>query len=131
MLILPDIKAGVIVADPPLAFATWSRKGEGRSPQHHYSCLSFEQLAAIPVASVAAPDCSLFLWIPLRSVFLVEPIMRAWDLPSAVSALPGLSRIAAVSAGSWAAATAPGSTWRSAGWGVADLRGESWPECGK
>ena len=56
----------------------WSRKGEGRSPQHHYSCLSFEQLAAIPVASVAATDCFLLLWIPLRSVFLVEPLMRAW-----------------------------------------------------
>jgi len=78
MLVLPDIKAGAIVADPPLAFATWSGKGEGRSPQHHYGCLPFEQLAAIPVASVAAPDCFLLLWIPLRSVFLVEPLMRAW-----------------------------------------------------
>jgi hypothetical protein len=48
MIVLPDISAGAIVADPPLAFATWSRKGEGRSPQHHYTCLSFEQLAAIP-----------------------------------------------------------------------------------
>jgi N6-adenosine-specific RNA methylase IME4 len=76
MLVLPDIKAGAIVADPPLAFATWSRKGEGRSPQHHYGCLSFEQLAAIPVAR--APDCFLLLWIPLRSVFLVEPLMGDW-----------------------------------------------------
>jgi N6-adenosine-specific RNA methylase IME4 len=78
MLVLPDIEAGAIVADPPLAFATRSRKGEVRSPQHHYGCLSFEQLAAIPVANVAAPDSFLLLWIPLRSVFLVKPLMRAW-----------------------------------------------------
>jgi N6-adenosine-specific RNA methylase IME4 len=79
MLILPDMRAGAISADPPLRFQTWSAKGEDRSPQHHYACPPFEQLAAIPVASVAAPDCFLFLWIPLRSVFLVEPLMRAWD----------------------------------------------------
>jgi N6-adenosine-specific RNA methylase IME4 len=26
----------------------------------------------------AAKNCFLFLWVPLRSVFLVEPLMRAW-----------------------------------------------------
>ena len=78
MIVLPDIAAGAIVVDAPLAFATWSRKGEGRSPQHHYACLSFEQLAAIPMARVAARHCFLFLWIPLRSVFLVEPLMQEW-----------------------------------------------------
>ena len=40
--------------------------------------MTFEQLAAIPVANVAAADCFLLLWIPLRSVFLVKPLMRAW-----------------------------------------------------
>jgi N6-adenosine-specific RNA methylase IME4 len=78
MLIPDNINARLITADPPIAFETWSRKGEGRSPQHHYRCAAFEQLAAIPVASCAAPDCFLLLWMPLRSVFLVEPLMRAW-----------------------------------------------------
>jgi len=77
MIVLPNIKAGAVMADPPLAFATWSSRGEGRSPQHHYRCLSFDALAAMPIADVAAPDCFLFLWMPLRSVFLVEPLMRA------------------------------------------------------
>jgi N6-adenosine-specific RNA methylase IME4 len=85
-MILPDIKAGVIVADPPIAFETRSRKGEGRSPQHHYNCMSFNKLAAIPVASAAAPDCFLFLWVPLRSVFLVVPLMEAWGFTFSGSA---------------------------------------------
>ncbi len=89
MLILPDINAGLITADPPIPFKTWSRKGEGRSPQHHYKCSAFEQLADIPVASIAAPDCFLLLWIPPRSVFLVEPLMNAWGSSSAVLDLPG------------------------------------------
>src|SRR5262249_12947878 len=70
--------AGDILADPPIPFVTWSPKGEGRSPQQHYRCAAFDELAALPVASVAAPHSFLFLWIPLRSVFLVEPLMRAW-----------------------------------------------------
>ena len=51
MLKLPDIEPGVILADPPIAFTTWSRKGKGRSPQRHYGCLTFEELNAIPIAS--------------------------------------------------------------------------------
>jgi N6-adenosine-specific RNA methylase IME4 len=71
-------QAGAILADPPLAFHTRSPKGEGRAPQHHYRCMQFEELAELPIASIAAADCSLFLWIPLRSVFLVKPLMQAW-----------------------------------------------------
>jgi N6-adenosine-specific RNA methylase IME4 len=79
MLKLPkNKKFNAIMADPPIPFTTWSRKGEGRTPQHHYKCEAFDKLAAIPVASVAARDCFLFLWVPLRSVFLDEPLMRAW-----------------------------------------------------
>jgi N6-adenosine-specific RNA methylase IME4 len=76
---LPRIKAGGIMADPAIPFMTWSPKGLGRTPQNHYKCEAFDKIAAIPVASVAAPDCFLFLWVPLRSVFLVEPLMQAWD----------------------------------------------------
>ncbi len=77
MLVLPDIEARAIVVDAPLAFATWSRKGEGRSPQHHYSCMTFEQLAAIPVANVARPTAFCCCGFHC-SVFLVKPLMRAW-----------------------------------------------------
>jgi N6-adenosine-specific RNA methylase IME4 len=79
MLILPsDINAGAITVDAPIPFKAWSYKGEGRSPQHHYKCSAFDELAAIPVASCAAPNCFLLMWMPLRSVFLVKPLMDAW-----------------------------------------------------
>ena len=68
-------QAGAIMVDPGIAFRAYSAKGEGRSPQRHYECTPFEELAALPVASIAAEDCFLLLWIPLRSVFLVEPLM--------------------------------------------------------
>jgi N6-adenosine-specific RNA methylase IME4 len=72
------MRAGAIMADPGLAFACCSAKGEGRSPQAHYHCTPFAELPEFPVANIAAADCFLFLWIPLRSVYLVEPLMSAW-----------------------------------------------------
>ena len=83
---LAGLNAGAILADPPLAFQTRSLKGEGRSPQHHYACLSFDELATLPVAGLAAADCFLFLWIPLRSVFLVKPLMSVWGFAFSGSA---------------------------------------------
>src|SRR5262245_7848806 len=77
------MRAGAIMADPGIAFRAYPAKGEGRSPQQHYECTPFEELAALPVAGIAAEGCFLFRWIPLRSVFLVEPLMRAcgWTRP--------------------------------------------------
>jgi N6-adenosine-specific RNA methylase IME4 len=72
------MRAGAIMADPALAFTCRSAKGERRSPQAHYRCTPFAELAGFPVADIADTDCFLFLWIPLRSVYLVEPLMRAW-----------------------------------------------------
>jgi N6-adenosine-specific RNA methylase IME4 len=67
-----------ILVDPPLAFRAYSRKGENRSPQKHYRCMTIAALKALPIAEIAAPDCFVFVWIPPRSVFLVEPLMCAW-----------------------------------------------------
>jgi N6-adenosine-specific RNA methylase IME4 len=73
-----DMKFGAIMADPGIAFETYSPKGEDRSPQRHYRCDPFEDLAKLPVADFAAADCFLALWIPPRSVFLTRPLMEAW-----------------------------------------------------
>lgn len=83
---IAGLGAGAILADPPLAFQTRSPKGEGRTPQHHYLCLTFEELAALPVASIAAADAFLFLWVPLRSVFVMRPLMEAWGFAFSGSA---------------------------------------------
>ncbi len=53
----------VIYADPPWTFATYSRKGKGRSAEAHYGCLGFEDICAIPVADWAARDSILLLWV--------------------------------------------------------------------
>jgi N6-adenosine-specific RNA methylase IME4 len=67
-------KYGVIYADPPWSFRNWSAKGTGRNAVSHYDCLGFETLAALPIGSLAAENCALFLWA-------TDPLLpRAFDL---------------------------------------------------
>jgi N6-adenosine-specific RNA methylase IME4 len=52
----------IFYADPPWSFVTYSNKGKDRSPERHYPTMSLAELCALPVGSLAAPDCALFLW---------------------------------------------------------------------
>ncbi len=67
-----------ILADPPWRFKTYSAAGLGRSAEAWYDCLSIDEICAIPVENLAAPDCVLFMWTTdpfLRESFRV---LDAW-----------------------------------------------------
>jgi N6-adenosine-specific RNA methylase IME4 len=51
---------GVILADPPWDFKTRSHKGEGRSAKAYFDTMTVEEIAALPVADLAAKDRALF-----------------------------------------------------------------------
>jgi N6-adenosine-specific RNA methylase IME4 len=74
----PGRRYGVIYADPPWSFRTWSLKGTGRSAISHYDCLDFPALAALPVAELAADDCALLLWAPDPFLQRAFDLIRAW-----------------------------------------------------
>ncbi len=75
---LQDGHYGVILADPPYAFQTYSEKGKGKSADQHYRCHCVGQLAALPVGRLAAPDCVLFLWIPWPFMPYAFTLIPAW-----------------------------------------------------
>ena len=60
---LPSGPFGAILADPPWAFRTYSKKNvapaRGVQP---YAVMSLADIAALPVGQVAAKDCLLFMW---------------------------------------------------------------------
>lgn len=72
MMALPTIEGGfkVILADPPWQFnSLWGGRpkqteaGYGsRAIDAHYDTMSIDDICALPVANVAAPDCVLFMW---------------------------------------------------------------------
>lgn len=53
----------LILIDPPWTFRTWSKKGEGKSPQSHYSVMQMDKIRALPVADLAADNCLLLCWV--------------------------------------------------------------------
>jgi N6-adenosine-specific RNA methylase IME4 len=75
---LPKGKFGVIYADPNWLFETYSAAGEGKSPQRHYRCLPDSDLHSLPVASVAAENCALFLWVTWPKIESALRLIREW-----------------------------------------------------
>ena len=79
----PNKKYNVIYADPPWAYNNFSSgKAKGStiygSAAHHYTCLSPEQIKAIPVDNIAAKDCWLFLWATYPNLPIALDVMQAW-----------------------------------------------------
>ena len=79
----PDHQFRAIVADPPWHFksrtalqtANWNSR---RDAEKHYCVMSVDDIAALPVASLAAKNSHLFLWTTgpcLRQAF---DVMQAW-----------------------------------------------------
>lgn len=75
---LPTGQFSLIYADTPWRFALRSSKGEKKSPQSHYQCMSLDDIKALPVASVAAPDCLLFMWATAPMLPQALEVMAAW-----------------------------------------------------
>lgn len=69
---------GVIYADPPWRFVTYSKKGLGRSAEAHYDTMSFDELCSLPVARWAKPDAVLLLWITDPMLPKGLELMSAW-----------------------------------------------------
>ncbi len=80
----------VIMADPPWRdrdqmshTKTWSEVGIGSGGQYE-STMSDEEIAALPVSKIVAPNAALFLWVTWPKLFddkMVSPvgaIMKAW-----------------------------------------------------
>jgi N6-adenosine-specific RNA methylase IME4 len=78
-LALPNKVYGVIVADPPWRFEPYSREsGLDRSADNHYPTSGVEDIAALPVANIAAHDCVLFLWATAPCLEFALAVMKAW-----------------------------------------------------
>lgn len=69
----PNLQRGkyrVILADPPWQFnSLWGGRPKkignnypSRAIDAHYDTMTIDEIAALPVADLAAPDCVLFMW---------------------------------------------------------------------
>lgn len=75
---LPRNHFGLIYADPPWRFETWSEAGEGRSASQHYDTMSLEQMMALPIAELCLEDVVLLMWIIWPMLPEALELIKAW-----------------------------------------------------
>lgn len=76
---LPQGHFKAILADPPWSFRLWRKDtGNGRLAESHYSTMAMDEIAALPVADLAADSCVLFMWACWPSLPDALRIIEAW-----------------------------------------------------
>lgn len=77
---LPPGPFGSILADPPWSFMTYGKKRTipHRGAAEHYLTMTAEDMRALPVASVAARNCALFMWVVDSHLAEAVDLGRAW-----------------------------------------------------
>lgn len=78
---LADLPQGcwdILVCDPPWKFQVYSPRGLGKSADRHYPTMTLDDIKALPVADLAAPNCALFLWATAPMLPEALATMAAW-----------------------------------------------------
>jgi N6-adenosine-specific RNA methylase IME4 len=70
---------GAILIDPPWQFSNRTGKvGPEHRRLHRYQTLSFGEIAALPIETLALPKSHLYLWCPNALLLEALTIMKAW-----------------------------------------------------
>ena len=77
-MLLPNKKYGVIYADPPWSFKTYSEKGKDRSPEKHYPVLSIADIIRLPVDRIAKDNAVLLMWVIDPLLDQAFKVIDAW-----------------------------------------------------
>ena len=78
MISLPNKKYGVIYADPPWSFKTYSDKGKDRSPEKHYPVLNLGDIISLPVSRIAKDNAVLLMWVIDPLLDQAFKVIDAW-----------------------------------------------------
>lgn len=73
---LKPLNYGLILADPPWNFETYSEAGQGRGPK--YDTMSIDEIFDLRVADLALDDCLLALWVTDPFLEIGLEALSAW-----------------------------------------------------
>lgn len=73
-------KYDVILADPPWKFEHWGKQDvRSRDAAVHYKVMELEDICKLPIASLAAENCALFLWTTWPHLLKSFEVINAWE----------------------------------------------------
>lgn len=79
---LPRKHYGAILADPPWRFKPYAAPSPDaagrRDTERHYQTMSIDEIKAMPVRQIAAPNCYLMLWCSWPFLPQGLEVMKAW-----------------------------------------------------
>jgi N6-adenosine-specific RNA methylase IME4 len=75
---VPLFRYGLIMADPPWLYKTWSNSGSPKNAENQYQCQSLDWVKSLPVGDLAAPDCVLWLWATNPLLDKAFEVIKAW-----------------------------------------------------
>lgn len=70
-------KYNIIYADPPWQYRLIPKRARPVS-RSHYPTMSIADIKALPVRSLAAKDCALFMWITFPCLQEAMEVLSAW-----------------------------------------------------
>jgi N6-adenosine-specific RNA methylase IME4 len=80
ILAFPTKQYGVGLADPGWWFEPYSRlTGMDRAADNHYATSPLEQIKALDVLSIMAPDSVMFLWTTVPMLMQAGAVLAAWE----------------------------------------------------
>lgn len=71
---LPKGKYSIIYADPPWTYYAGGYKNQNQ----HYDSMSLEEICQLPIGSLAAEDCILFMWVTFPMLDQFVDVLRCW-----------------------------------------------------
>lgn len=69
---------GVVLADPPWDFKTWTRDYAAKTPSRHYRTQHLSWIKSLPVAQLARDACALVLWGTAPMIRQALEVLDAW-----------------------------------------------------
>jgi len=75
---LKPFSFGLIMADPPWDFRTYSQAGQKKGAASHYDVMSLAAIKALPVGHLAGKDCVLWLWATHPMLPQQIEVVAAW-----------------------------------------------------
>lgn len=90
-------KYRVILADPPWSYNNSGTRG---AAANHYPTMSIDDICALPVTRLAAPDCALFLWATWPLLPEAMRVIQSWGFEY-VSGFPWIKIIGHPSVSLW------------------------------
>ena len=73
----PDERYSVILADPPWSYRDKCNSGE-RGAGYKYDVMSLDDIKGLPIRTIAADDCALFMWATYPMLPEAFNVLDAW-----------------------------------------------------